>query len=192
MAAAKPKHPQHTSAARSTFATSNVSKHVLVPPFNNLNRCAPATMRRTSCFIVRDCTGHIANEGAPQRQEEILLSLIRLRSISLDGTVAAMGCLVFAEGHFEYKKHHTEFGLVTIRRQTSKCRAKGIKRFTGTCAPDSRFLVRGVITPIVAGNYSNLTRILLQYMLKMLGNPWTPRIQSIRGTHATNNYSNPF
>ena len=72
-------------------------------------------MRRTLCFIVRDGTRHIANEGAPQRQEEILLSLIRLRSISLDGTVAAMGCLVFAEGHFEYKKRHTEFSLATIR-----------------------------------------------------------------------------
>ena len=187
MAAAKPKLPQRTSAARSTFATSNLSQHTLVlmrgapMPFNNLNRCTPATMRRTLCFFVRDGTGHIENEGAPQRQEEILLSLIRLRSISLDGTVAAMACLVFAEGHCEYKKHHTEFGFVTIRRQTSKCRAKSIKRFTGTCAPDSRFLVRGVITPIVAGNYSNLTRILLQYMLKTHGNPWTPRTQTKKG-----------
>ena len=48
-------------------------------------------------------------------KETTVRSLIRLRSISLDGTVAAVGRLVFAEGHFEYKKRHTEIDSATVR-----------------------------------------------------------------------------
>ena len=44
----------------------------------------------------------------PQRQEEILLSLIRLRSISPDGSEAALRCLVLWRVDFEYIKHLTK------------------------------------------------------------------------------------
>ena len=76
------------SATLSKIAKSSLSKHPLFQTrsasksFGNVNPWRLAAMHRTLRFIVRKRTSNIADEGTPQRQEEILLSLIRLRSIS--------------------------------------------------------------------------------------------------------------
>ena len=119
VATVKPKSPQSTSTAPPQTAKSILSHYMVIQmggaPECNINHCTAAAMHCTPCFVVQDGTRYIANKRAPQRQEEILLSLIRLRSISLDSTMAAVGRLVFAEGHFEYKKRHTEIDSVTVR-----------------------------------------------------------------------------